>query len=300
VVFFLVFFASVSASFSSLALSKTLYRGASAGGYLFFYFLSGFLISSFFNGIVFSHIPMNFNMTCLGIAVGLLIPVLMFAIGKALQTGPSGLTFSFQNSGAILPPLLLAFCFNKSFGFFLSFENLIGMILVILGLFWAAVGHAKVSVRKIWIVYALLAFIVQGLILTIFQWRCLLFQEDLPSHALIPFSCPSNADLWFMPALFFSAWIYQALRFSYSEKRLPRFPEIIGGSLGGIANGLSTFLLLKATYLASIEEKTMLFPFFTVMVVLFCNLSGRIFYQEKIPWKANALAALGILIGTAF
>lgn len=297
---FLVFLASVFASLSSLALSKTLYRGASVGGYLFFYFLSGFLISSLLNGIFFSHIPPSFPMISLGLAVGFLISLLMFAMGKALQNGPSGLTFSFQNSGAVLPPLLLAFIFNKSFGFSLSLVNLIGMALVILGLFWAAFGHAKIFIRKTWIVYALLTFIVQGLILSIFQWRCLLFQEGLPNHILIPFSCPSSADLWFMPALFFSAWIYQALRFSYSEKRLPQFPEIIGGSLGGIANGLSTFLLLKVTRFASMDEKTMLFPLFTVAVVLLCNLYGRVFYQEKILWKANVLAALGIFIGTAF
>jgi hypothetical protein len=300
VIFVLVFLASVSASLSSLALSKTLYRGTSVGGYLSVYFLSGFLISSFLNGMVFSHIPMNCPMTLLGIAVGFLISILMFVMGKALQNGPSGLTFSFQNSGAILSPLLLAFIFKKPFGFSLSFENCIGMILVILGLFWAAVGHAKMSVRKTWIAYALVTFIVQGLILSIFQWRCLLFQEDLPAHVLIPFSCPSSADLWFMPALFFSAWVCQALCFSYSERRLPSFPEIVGGSFGGIANGLSTFLLLKATRFASLEEKTMLFPFFTVIVVLLCNLYGRIFFHEKIKWKANALAVLGIFIGTAF
>lgn len=239
-------------------------------------------------------------MSAIGIVVGLLISALMFAIGKALQRGPSGLTFSFQNSGAILPPLLLSAIFHKPFGFSLSFGNCIGIVLVVLGLFWAAWGHSKSSIRKTWIAYAILTFILQGLILSIFQWRCFFMQEGLPSHRLIPFSCTPNADLWFMPALFFSSWIYQLICFSYSEKRLPYFVEFIGGGLGGIANGLSTFFLLRATSIASMEEKIMLFPLFTVVVVLLCNLYGRMFYQEKVLWKANTLSVLGIFLGTAF
>lgn len=242
---------------------------------------------------------MSFPIVLVGFSVGLLISLLMFIIGKALQHGPSGLTFSFQNSGAILPPLLLATIFNKPFGFSISFGNLLGMIFVISGLFCATIGQSKVSVRKTWVAYALLTFIAQGLILSIFQWRCLLIQEGLPTHVLIPFSCPSSADLWFMPALFFSSWLCQVLCFSCSERRLPYISEITYGSLGGIFNGLSTFFLLKATNVASIEEKAMLFPLFTVIVVLLCNLYGRLFYNETISWKANALAILGIIIGTA-
>jgi hypothetical protein len=125
-------------------------------------------------------------------------------------------------------------------------------------------------------------------------------QEVLPSHILIPFSCPPDADKWFMPALFFFAWVYQAIHFCCAEKRLPRAPEIVGGSLGGIANGISTFFLLQATIVASQTEKIMLFPMFTVVIIVLCNLYGKLFYKETIPWKANALAALGIFIGTIF
>ena len=238
-------------------------------------------------------------MIFIGASAGLLISLLMFTMGKALQNGPSGLTFSFQNSGAILPPLLLALIFSKPFGFSLSLGNLAGMILVIAGLFWSAIGESKVALRKTWVAYALLTFVVQGLILSIFQWRCLLIQEGLPTHKLIPFSCPSSSDQWFMPALFFASAIYQALYFCVAERRLPRRIEIFGGSWGGVANGLSTFFILKATRVASLDEKVMLFPLFTVMVVLLCNVYGKMFYHEKISWRANALAALGIFIGTA-
>jgi hypothetical protein len=177
--FLFTFLASLAASFSSLALSKTLYnRESTVSGYLFLYFFTGFLISSYINGIFTSDVPFSPHMTLLGSIVGLLIVALMLAMGKALQKGPSGLTFAFQNSGAILPPLFLSMIFSKSYGFALSSGNLVGMVLVILGLFFAANRGSNMPVRKTWLAYALITFVVQGLILSIFQWRCLLLLSD--------------------------------------------------------------------------------------------------------------------------
>lgn len=298
--YFFIFLGSISASFSSLALSKSLHHGASIRGYLSSYFLVSFLISSLLNGIFSFNISFNVPMSLLGLVVSFLIMGLMFWMGKAIQKGPSGLTFAFQNSGAILPPLLMALIFKEPFGFSLTIGNLIGIGLVTLGLFWAAIGTSKISLRKEWLWYALLIFFVQGLILTIFQYRCLLIQEGLPSHFLIPFSCSQEADLWFMPVIFFSAWVCQVFNFSFSEKRLPKMSEMIGGSLGGLANGLSTFFLLRATLVATPVEKAMLFPLFTVLVILLCNLYGKLMYKEIIPWKAHAFAMLGIFIGMSF
>ncbi len=154
----------------------------------------------------------------------------------------------------------MALIFSKPFGFDLTFTHLLGMGLVILGLFLAALGSSKVKPNRTWLGYALLALLLQGIILSLFQWRCLLIQIGLPSHPFIPFSCPPEADLWFMPSLFLFAAIYQVLYFFCSEKRLPTKIETIGGSIGGIMNGLSTFFLLKATASASLNEKMMLFP----------------------------------------
>jgi hypothetical protein len=296
--FLFTLLASSAASLSSLALSKTLRRGVSLTGYLFFYFLTGLVISICLNGILLSPPPFSFPMALFGSAVGLLVALLMSLMGKALQHGPSGLTFAFQNSGAVFPPLLLAILFSKPFGFTLSAGNLIGMGLVLAGLFYAAFGRSTTPLTKKWVIYASLALVMQSAILSSFQWRCLLIQEDLPRHLLIPCVCPECADLWFMPALFFAAWIYQAVCFIFMQRRRPHLGEIVGGGLGGVANGLSTFFLLRATVTASEAERAMLFPLFTVVVILLCNLYGMLFYREKIPWKANAIAALGICIGT--
>ncbi|HXW60254.1 MAG TPA: hypothetical protein VEK06_01830, partial [Myxococcota bacterium] len=127
--FFFVLLAGGAASLASLALSKTLYRGATTSGYLLFHFFIGFLFTALLNGVFFSAIPFNWRVALVGCAVGLLTSVMMFMMGKALRNGPSGLTFAFQNSGAILPPLLLAFIFSKPFGFTLSAGNLVGMAL---------------------------------------------------------------------------------------------------------------------------------------------------------------------------
>lgn len=299
--FCFVLLASLCASGSSLAFSQTVRRGGSSGGYLVNYFLICFLVAFFLNGIPFSAPHFSLPMSLVGAGVGVLIAALMFSLGRALQKGPSGMTFAFQNCGAVVPPLLLAVIFSKPFGFSLSWGNLVGMALVVTALVYASLGSSKSSTtQKSWILYALGAFVAQGLILSIFQWRCLLWEKGVPDHSLIPFFCTPEADLWFMPALFLCAWIYQALTFFYRERRLPNLVECVGGGLGGVANGLSTFFILKATSLATDTEKMMLFPIFTVTIILLCNLFGKFFYQEKISWKANALAVAGIVIGTAF
>lgn len=42
----------------------------------------------------------------------------------------------------------------------------------------------------------------------------------------------------------------------------------------------------------------MIFPIFSVTIILFCNLWGQWLYKEKVNWFANACCIGGILIGT--
>ncbi len=80
--------AALFASLTSLALSKTIYRGGAASGYLFSYFLSCFLVSLLLNGITFSPPSFSIQMAGLGVVVGLIVAALMFALGKAIKYGP--------------------------------------------------------------------------------------------------------------------------------------------------------------------------------------------------------------------
>lgn len=297
--FLWVALAAAAASVSSFAVAQSLRKGASIRGYLLIYFFICFLVACGINGLFTFQHSFCPSVCVLGSMAGFSSVGLMILLGKALHKGPPGLTLAFLNSSSIVPPILMALIFKAPFGFTLTLGNLFGMVLVILGLFWAAKRSSQEPFPKKWLFYTLFAFGFQVLMLTLFQWRSLFIKEDLGSHLLIPFHCTAEDDLWFMPSMFFVAFLFQ-LAFFLSEKRFPKMVEIKGGLVGGIANALSTFFLLTATTLAVAYEKTMLFPLFTVLVILLCNLCSRILYKEAVHWKANACCALGIFIGLLF
>ncbi len=288
--------ASCCATGSSFAMRSTLGRKGTAGGYLSFYFLASFLLSVAiqFKGAALPTFSLPIALT--GLLTGFCVVGLMSTIGYALKKGPSGLTFAFLNCGSIMPPLLMALIFSEPFGFSLSVPHLIGCVLVLFGLFWAARGSKNTGMSKSWPFLAALIFLFQSLILTIFDWRCLLFQEG-PSHLLIPFHCEAAADVWFMPMMFLSAFTIQSLLFFSRERRIWAPVEFLGGGLGGVVNGISSFLLLTATSTSLPAEKVMLFPLFAVLTIIFCNFFGQWIYKEKVPWYALGCCALGICIG---
>ncbi len=228
---------------------------------------------------------------------GLLNVVLMILISNALQTGSSGLTFAFQNASSIFPNLILFALFGSAFGFIVTPYQLVGMTLVLGGLFLGAGVTGKIKVSKRWIGYALGCFVVQALILTIFQWRCLLFCSVPQSHFLIPVAYPATADCCFMPGFFLIALVFASMLFLQSNDKLSA-NQIYYGSLSGVANGLSTFFLLLATTHATPMEKGIIFPLFAVGVIILCNLWGRWFYKEPINIPANAFLSGGIVVAS--
>jgi len=297
--FIFLILAALCASCGNCAMRKTIDFGGTTKGYLTFYYFVSCCAGFFLNSLHTLEFSFNPQMAALGAFTGILVVIMMLCMGAALRRGPSGLTFAFQNSGAIFPPLFLAFIFGHAFGFTLSLGEMIGMGLVIGGLFWSSRGSSDKKMSRRWIVLAIMTFIFQAFILTIFQWRCLLISSS-SSHLLIPFHCTDIDEKWFMPAMFFSAWIIQLVLFLYVEKRVPRTAEVLGGSIGGVANGLATICLLHATKLATSHEKSMLFPLFAVFVIFICNLYGRKFYRETVNWFANGCCMAGILIGTVW
>ncbi len=42
----------------------------------------------------------------------------------------------------------------------------------------------------------------------------------------------------------------------------------------------------------------MLFPIFSVTLIVGCNLWGKWLYKEQVHWKANAVCIGGLLLGT--
>jgi len=109
----------------------------SANGYLALYFVFSFLISFAFRFEV-DFSSFSPVMGSIGVFAGILNLLMMLLVAKALKSGPSGLTFAFQNSSSIFPAIFLFFLFGTSFGFTLHPTLIIGCCCLILGLFISA------------------------------------------------------------------------------------------------------------------------------------------------------------------
>lgn len=295
-----VIFASLLATTVNFCLRKNGEKQKSAGGYLTLYFISSFVISVTTAGIAFD----NFRpvIPTVALIAGILNFLMMGLLALALRKGSSGLTFSFQNSASIFPSLVLFLIFGSAFGFSMNVYILFGFCLLITGLFLSARNQNVKPVQKTsfmkWLILAVAIFFIQGLILTLFQWRCLLFSDQVQDHPMIPWKCLVNEDAWFLPTFFIFPAIVQTFLFFNSERRLFTLRETFLGLTGGLLNGGSTFFLLLATQHASSGEKMVLFPLFAVSVIFLCNLWGKFIYKEKIYWPGMLLCLAGVFISS--
>lgn len=292
--------ASAVSSSAALAMRRGLDKGATAQGYLVFHFALSCLAASYLNGLFWRHEPFSTKLVTLGGVVGILIIAANLLLLRTLKCGPPGLTFAHWNAGAVIPAVLLAGLFGQAYGFLFTLGSAVGLTAVIVGLYWGGRRENSTPSTRQWKALAVLCFLLQGLVLTAFQWRTLLFRIDLPTNPLIPWHSAPSEDLWFIPGLFFFATLIQIALFSASERRWFSRSEITYGILGGIANGIFTFLLLWATEIATTQERVVLFPLFAIAAIIFCNLWGQAFYKERVNWWANGLCCLGILIAALF
>ena len=272
--------------------------GYSTNAYLFCFYFSSFIVSLFVSVELYT-VAWNPVMISIGSCVGMLSVLLMIVTAKAIRSGPVGVTFAFQNASAVFPVLLLFLVFGQDFGFMLTTAQIVGMGLIILGLFLAAVrknnDNKRASIK--WLQYVIACFLVQMVILTIFHWRCLLFKTEYPSHMLIPCTFPEAEDVWFMPSFFGMASLFQGILLC-TKKKIPEAREIMYGLLGGIANSGSTTLLLLATKWALPLEKGLLFPCFAVSVILLSNLWERLLYKAYVDVRTIILCSAGVILGS--
>jgi drug/metabolite transporter (DMT)-like permease len=295
---FICLLASCFGSLSNLFFRKNSASNSTQNGYLLVYYLVTFVFSfALFPSIW--ETAFSFKMTCIGALAGILNVAMMLLTAKALKNGPAGLTFAFQNVSSIFPGLLLFLFFGAEFGFTFSSLQALGLCLVVIGLFLGAItkeNSANPTARLTWLTYALGCLAVQILVLSIMQWRCLLFDPEKPAHLLIPFTLKEDTDVWFMPGQFGISFLIQAVLFLFDKRTFQR-TELRYGALGGIANCLSTALLLLSTKLALPVEQPILFPCFAVSTIILCNIWAYKLYNEKFNITANTTCSLGILIG---
>ncbi len=292
----LIFFASCCGSLTNLLFRKNLDHSPQPGSHYFLiiYFLGSFLFALLSPALW--KTPINWVSVGLGSSVGALNVALMTSMAQALRTGPSGLSFAFQNATAVFPGTILYLFFGTDFGFSFSYLHLVGIALVVYGLFVGTQRQSTTHLSK-WLLYALACGTFQVLSLTLMQGRCILFQEDQLGQFLSSFALHEGDDAWFMPAQFGTASLLQLLFFFRHLKSEAHPINTAFGVSAGISNGACTLFILLATKVALPAFKVILFPCFAAMTIILCNLWAYRLYKERFNFQANLLCAAGILLG---
>lgn len=290
--------AATSASLANFFFRKNASANSNSSAYLLIFYLFSFVFSLFIFPDIW-HTPINFKMLIVGGLAGLFNIILMLLTAQALKQGPSGLTFAFQNASAIFPAVILYVIFGSEFGYMIYSTQVVGILLVLLGLFLGSrsSGNEKKPISLTWLKYALGCFVVQVLALTFIQGRCVLFACAGTDHFYAPLAVDQAADVWFMPGQFGTALLLQTIIFFSRRSGMQKQPFIFG-SVAGLANGLSTCLLLIATKYALPDEQSLLLPTFSVATIVICNLWANKLYQEKFNFASNACCSLGIIVGS--
>lgn len=268
-------------------------------GYLAVFFFFSFLFSLVICHDIWHQRP-HLVIVGMGAMVGVLNLLMLSYTAKALQTGPSGMTFVFQNASCIFPGILLFLIFGQGYGFTYSYMQFLGAVLVVMGFYIGAKKETSSTGKSSlkWLKYALICLAIQILALSFIQGRCLFFNCDtlfgLPSAIAIT---PED-DAWFMPIQFGVSMILQMVLCLRNGVKLEK-SSIGYGSLAGLTNAISTFLLLVSTQQALPNEKAMLIPCFAASTMILCNLWSYKLYREHFHTVSNATCALGIFLGSA-
>jgi len=292
------FFAAVLAATSNLLLRRSIDKGGSSRGYLVVQLSFSFLFMILLNPIRTMDLAPNLPSILLGLFGGLLLGGVMWSLGKSLEVGPPGLSLAIINTSSIMPAIMLVILFGAEYGHGYTIMNGCGSLLVVLGILWAGWTRDGNTNRKVWLIFVSAVFIFHTIYLVYLQWWAMVLSPDLPISRFLPFHMEPVHIAWFMPAIFFSAAIVQWMVYWSRESNWPKREEITYGLIGGVVNGMCAFFLILAPQVAETWENAMLFPIFSVGVILMCNLWAKLLYKEKVNWFANAICVSGLLVGT--
>jgi len=288
--------ASFFCTFSNYCIRKSQDHGGTSQTAIMIQMIAAFFIMIFLNPVRMNSYFITPSVVVLGLLAGAIMGSMVFFIGKALEKGPAGLTFAAISAATALPSIFLFISVGELFQLEYHFWNGLGSILVIAGLLWAAWQYTQVKEMKKWLLFALTAFSMHILFLSLISVRSLAM--NFPQLQIPFFPAAELQSLWFMPMIYLAAAAFQIQAFFRQEKRSIARWEWIYGILGGLANGSSTFFVIKSTEYASPVERAMIFPIFSVLVMVFCYAWGQKLYQEKVNWKACNLSVLGLIVGT--
>ncbi|MCH9626712.1 MAG: hypothetical protein S4CHLAM2_03400 [Chlamydiales bacterium] len=295
---FFAFIAAILVSISNFCMRRSIDAGGSSKAYLVVQLTFSFLVMIVLNPVRTGDYAWSFGPVAIGLVGGLIFGIMMWGLGKTLEKGPPGLTFAILNTSSVAPAIVLALFFGVAFGHPYTFSNGIGSLLVVVGLLWAGWTSEKNANKAIWVLFATLIFILHTLFLVFLQWWAMVLKPELPTSFLLPFHIDARHIQWFMPAVIFVGAAMQWVIYIKQRHHFPKGAEIGYGIAGGITNGACTFFLILAPQVASSWENAMIFPIFSVGVILLCNLWAQVFYKEAVNWWANAVCVTGLVIGT--
>lgn len=293
-----VILAGFFVALSNLCMRKSIDSGGTTKGFLVFQMGMGFVVSFFLNPVRTQDFSANMPILVFAAIAGIVTAVMLFALGRAVENGPAGFTFSIIASATVLPGILMSLFFGPKLGFPYTPWHGIGSLIVIAGLFWAGKGMEGLRDKTRWLIFSGVMFGLHTLLLVLYQLRSLLLNSDAPETISPLFTNETIRSQWFTPFMFLVATLIMLAIFIRAEKRWPYKQEALFGVLGGSANAICTFFMIWATEVALPLENAIIFPIFSVMSILLSNLWGQKLYEEKVNWKACQLSAAGLIIGT--
>lgn len=290
--------AAVLASTSNLFLRKSIDAGGSSKANLVVQLTFSFILMIFLNPVKSGDYGWNTPAVVTGLVGGILFGLLMWGLGRTLEKGPPGLSFAVLNTSSVMPAIVLAVFFGAQFGHPYTIANGIGSLLVVCGLFWAGWTSEHNPNKAVWIFYAAFIFAIHTLFLFFLQWWAMVLKPDLPISNLLPFKLSQAHIQWFMPAIFFAGALFQWTVFLVKRHKFPKKMELVYGFGSGISNGLCTYFLILAPQVAVAWESAMIFPIFSVGIIIICNAWAQFLYGEQVNWWANLVCLTGLIVGT--
>ncbi len=300
-VFMGILYAVISALFiplTNLFMRKSVDVGGSTKAFFVFQMATSFFLSMLIHPLPKGEFSANFPIICYGIVAGIVLSLMLFALGKAVEKGPPGLTFSIFFSATVMPGLLMALIFGAALGFAYNLWHAVGSLLVLGGLFWAGKGLEGMKDKKSWILFCTATFSLHLLLMVLYQFRALLLNVSHPEEIFSYFTSERIHSEWFVPFMFLSAGLIQLAIYLRSERRKPKPIEIAYGVSGGVTNILCTLFLIWATEKANLLENAVIFPIYAVIGIILTNAWSQKLYQEQVNWRACQLCAFGLIIGT--
>lgn len=288
----LILVASCFASLSNFCMRRSVDSGGTAKAFLVVQLSIAAIAALLLGPLRTGQFSLNLPVALVGLAAGLVLGWMLQALGRALEHGPPGLTFAMLNASTVMPAIVMAFLFGAAFGCLYTPWHAIGSLFVLGGLFWAGKGLQGLVNQRVWLLFSLLTFTLHVVFLVIMQCRVLILNSAMYSLA------SDLASPWFLFFIYLAAALLQIGIYLVNERRMPKSEECFYGLFGGIGNAMSTFFLIWATEAANALERAIIFPIFSVAIIVICNFWGQKLYQESVHWKACQLCVLGLFIGT--